>query len=256
MAAAAFGFFMARRCRLFLPDVPLHIIQRGNNRSRCFFRNWDYRLYRQWLGEYAAHCRCAVHAYVLMPNHVHLLVTPGDARGPSQFMQSLGRRYVAYINRTQGRTGTLWEGRYRASPVDSEEYLFQLYRYIELNPVRAGIVDHPSKYPWSSFMHNATGRDDDVISPHPLYTELAPNARDRQAGYRGLLGAALSDEAIALIRDAATAGLPVGPEAFHRRIERELGIRLAAPPGRKPASSPGAEGEQPSLLEYYVSDPN
>jgi putative transposase len=247
---------MARRRRFFLPDTPFHVIQRGNNRSRCFFRDRDYRLYRQWLGEYAAHFGCLVHAYVLMPNHVHLLLTPGDSQGPSQFMQCLGRRYVSYVNRTQERTGTLWEGRFRASPVETEEYLFRLYRYIELNPVRAGMVDHPSHYPWSSFLHNATGREDDVVTAHPHYDQLAPTERERRAAYRGLFDEPLSDELLGLIRDSAVAGLPIGNPAFHRRIERIFGIRLTTPPGRKTSSLPGKEGEQGSLLEYYVSDPN
>jgi putative transposase len=247
---------VARRPRLFLPEIPFHVIQRGNNRSRCFFRDRDYHLYRQWLGEYAAHCRCAIHAYVLMPNHVHLLVTPSDSQGTSRMMQSLGRRYVAYVNRTRERTGTLWEGRFRASAVETGEHLFRLYRYIELNPVRAGMVDHPSQYPWSSFPHNAMGLHDDLLTSHPLYGELAQEKFDRQAAYRRLFDEPLGDDCLALIRESAVAGLPVGTVAFHRRIEKAFGIRLTAPPGRKALSIAGTVDEHQSVLEYYVSDPN
>ena len=246
---------MARRPRLFLPDIPFHVIQRGNNRSRCFLRDWDYRLYRQWLGEYAAHFRCAIHAYVLMPNHVHLLITPGDSQGPSQFMQSLGRRYVSYLNRTHARTGTLWEGRFRASPVETEEYLFQLYRYIELNPVRAGIVQHPSQYAWSSFMHNSAGLHDEVVSAHPLYGALAANERDRQAAYRGLFGDGISEATLELIRRAAVAGLPVGNPDFQHRIEKAFGIRLTSPPGRQRPPPIGPTEGQLLPGDCYVSDP-
>jgi putative transposase len=246
---------MARRPRLFLPDIPFHVIQRGNNRSRCFLREADYRAYRQWLADYAAHFRCAIHAYVLMPNHVHLLITPGDAQGPSRFMQSLGRRYVAYVNRVHQRTGTLWEARFRASPVETEAYLFRLYRYIELNPVRAGIVAHPSQYPWSSHSHNGAGRHDPVVKAHPLYLELARDEGDRLAAYRGLFGEPLGEDCLALIRAAAVAGLPVGSAGFHRQIEKTFGIRLAAPPGRQRPSSPATTEAQVLLADNYDSDP-
>ena len=137
---------MARLPRYHLPDQALHVIQRGNNREAIFFAEADYDCYRGWLADAAAAYGCAIHAYVLMTNHVHLLVTPRRADSLPRTMQSLGRRYVGHINATYRRTGTLWEGRYRAAPIDSEAYFLACCRYIELNPVRAGMVRHPRDY--------------------------------------------------------------------------------------------------------------
>lgn len=149
---------MPRLLRYALPDVPQHIIQRGNNRQPVFFHADDYRFYLVCLQEAAATQGSAVHAYVLMTNHVHVLLTPRWPTSIAKVMQSLGRRYVQYINTTYHRTGTLWEGRYRASLVDAEPYLLACYRYIELNPVRAGMVQHPEEYPWSSYRWHALGQ--------------------------------------------------------------------------------------------------
>ena len=148
---------MARLGRYLLPEQPLHVIQRGNNRAPIFFGVEDYARYRAWLAAAAAEYGCAIHAYVLMTNHVHLLVTPRQAESLPRAMQSLGRRYVRYVNAAYHRTGTLWEGRYRAAPIDSEAYLLACSRYIELNPVRAGMVRHPRDYRWSSWHANAQG---------------------------------------------------------------------------------------------------
>jgi putative transposase len=146
---------MARLGRYFLPDQPLHVIQRGNNREAIFFAENDYGCYRDWLAAAAAEYGCAIHAYVLMTNHVHLLVTPRAAQSLPRTMQSLGRRYVRHINTRYRRTGTLWEGRYRAAPIDSEAYFLACCRYIELNPVRARMVRHPRDYAWSSYHAHA-----------------------------------------------------------------------------------------------------
>ena len=135
---------MPRRPRVVLPNVPLHLIQRGNNRQACFYADDDYRFYLEWLETYAREAGCAVHAYVLMTNHVHLLLTSSTAGGAGAMMKRLGQRYVQYVNRTYRRSGTLWEGRYRSSLVLEDDYLLACYRYIELNPVRAGIVEHPA----------------------------------------------------------------------------------------------------------------
>lgn len=142
---------MPRRPRLALPGIPLHLIQRGNNRQACFFAEDDYRIYLDWLTEYASKSGCRVHAYVLMTNHVHLLVSADSTTAPGALMKALGQRYVQYVNRTYLRSGTLWEGRYRSCPVDQEAYLLACQRYIELNPVRAAMVRHPADYPWSSY---------------------------------------------------------------------------------------------------------
>lgn len=137
---------MPRRARLLLPNVPLHVIQRGNNRQACFFADDDYRRYLDWLEEYAGKCGCRVHAYVLMTNHVHLLLSADSAGGVGALMKALGQRYVQYINRTYRRSGTLWEGRFRSCLTQDETYLLACQRYIELNPVRAAMVAHPAEY--------------------------------------------------------------------------------------------------------------
>jgi putative transposase len=142
-------FPMPRKPRMYLADVPSHIVQRGNDREACFFEQDNYRFYLQCLGEACRRYAVSLHAYVLMTNHVHLLMTPSTAEGVSRVMQLVGNRYVQYINRSYGRTGTLWEGRHRSSLVDAEHYLLRCYRYIELNPVRAKIVSHPGEYRWS-----------------------------------------------------------------------------------------------------------
>ena len=160
---------MPRRPRLELAGVPLHIIQRGNNRSACFFADDDYRFYLEHLGQACIHQGIELHAYVLMTNHVHLLMTPEDQEGISRVMQSIGRRYVQYINKAYQRCGTLWESRHKASLVDAERYLLCCYRYIELNPVAANMVEHPGDYPWSSYCHNAFGHKNQIITQHDLY---------------------------------------------------------------------------------------
>jgi len=150
---------MARLPRLYVPGCAHHIIQRGNNRQACFFDDLDYAFYLDKLKEASKKYRVSIHAFVLMTNHVHLLATPNDQYGISKMMQSLGRRYVGYVNATYQRTGTLWEGRYKSTLVDSEDYLLTVSRYIELNPVRADMVDHPAEYPWSSYRGNSMGKE-------------------------------------------------------------------------------------------------
>jgi len=146
---------MPRKPRMYLAGVPCHVVQRGNNRDACFFTDDDYQLYRETLRDACRSYRVDVHAYVLMTNHVHLLMTPQTIEGISRVMQSLGRRYVQYVNRSYQRVGTLWESRHKASLVDAKNYLLACYRYIELNPVAAGMVEHPGDYRWSSFTCNA-----------------------------------------------------------------------------------------------------
>ena len=148
---------MPRRPRIIIPNIPVHIIQRGNNKQACFFADEDYLLYLEWLKEYAQRSRCEIHSYVLMTNHVHLLLTPKKIHSTGDLMKRLGQRYVQYINRTYNRSGTLWEGRFRSSIIQQEEYLFTCKRYIEMNPVRAEMVDHPGEYLWSSYRVNGQG---------------------------------------------------------------------------------------------------
>jgi putative transposase len=242
---------MSRRPRLFLPETPFHVIQRGNNRMPCFFGEGDYRYYRHWLRELADHYNCAIHAYVLMTNHVHLLLTPGDRQGPSRLMQFLGLHYVTHVNRTQGRVGTLWQGRFRASPVETDSYLARLYQYIELNPVRAGLVRDPIDYPWSSFRRNALGISDEVVTEHPVYTRLGSTDEARQDAYRRWFSTGLADDTLDLIRKAAIAGLPIGSAPFQSAIEQALGAPLTYPRGRRKRPNSGQ-----TRNTYFGSDPN
>jgi putative transposase len=208
-----------RKPRLILPGVPQHVIQRGNNREPCFFAESDYRRYLDDLQTSAGKRSCRIHAYVLMTNHVHLLVTPLQGQGIATMMQSLGRRYVYYINQTHRRTGTLWEGRYKASLVDSDAYLLTCMRYIELNPVRAGMVRHADEYPWSSYGANAQGRTDALLSPHPLYTALGVTAAERQQVYREFFGCHMVDTLLQEIRDALNHELVLGRSLFKDKVE-------------------------------------
>ena len=175
---------MPRHPRYFLPGQPLHLIQRGNNREATFFHDDDYGRYRTWLAEAAGEYGCAVHGYVLMTNHVHLLLTPQDEESVPRTMQSLGRRYVRYANAAYGRTGTLWEGRYRAAPIDSDEYFFSCCAYIELNPVRARMVSHPRLYRWSSYRAHAEGKADPLADEPEIFRRLGRTGAERQECYR------------------------------------------------------------------------
>ncbi len=160
---------MPRRPRIVIPQMPLHVIQRGNNRQACFFADEDYRRYLDWLREYAGELGCDIHAYVLTTNHVHLLLTPREADSVGRLMKRLGQRYVQYVNRVYQRSGTLWEGRFKSCLTQEEQYVLGCYRYIELNPVRAGMVEHPADYPWTSYRINAQNEKSELVTPHPLY---------------------------------------------------------------------------------------
>jgi putative transposase len=238
---------MARLGRYFLPDQPLHVIQRGNNREAIFFRPDDYARYRDWLAEAAGSYGCAIHAYVMMTNHVHLLVTPLAADSLPRTMQSLGRRYVRYVNAAYRRTGTLWEGRYRAAPIDEEAYFLACCRYIELNPVRARMVRHPRDYRWSSYRAHAQGADDLLLANHDLYDRLGRGAVARQEAYRDLFRSALDEGFVEGLRAATNGGWALGDARFKRQIAKALGRRVAPlPRGRPPKQKP--ERRQQNLL--------
>jgi putative transposase len=187
---------MPRRPRILQPDFPLHIVQRGINREPCFFAEEDYQCYLHWLEEAARDCGCAVHAYALMTNHVHVLLTPSRPGAPARLMQSLGRRYVQYVNRQYRRTGSLWEGRYKSSVLEAESYLLACMRYIELNPVRAAMVADPGGYRWSSYRANGLGQTDAWLTPHPLYLGLDIEPASRCSAYRALFRPQLDADAI------------------------------------------------------------
>jgi putative transposase len=232
---------MPRPARYPLPEVPQHVIQRGNNRQPVFFHEDDYRFYLACLTEAAATHATAVHAYVLMTNHVHLLMTPLRTDSIAKVMQSIGRRYVHYINMTYQRTGTLWEGRYRASLVEAEPYLVACYRYIELNPARAGMVQDPAEYAWSSYRWHALGHPDAVITDHALYLALGNTLQERHMSYRALCQDHLHAGMLQEIRVALHQGRVLGTERFKDSIEAVLARRVR--PGkagrpRKPLSPP------------------
>ena len=239
---------MARKPRFNLPGIPQHVIQRGNNRDPCVLGEQDHQRYLADLHEALTRNDCRLHAYVLMTNHVHLLVTPMADHGVSHLMQDVGRKYVRYVNHTYGRSGTLWEGRFKASLVDSEAYLLVCMRYIELNPVRAAMVEHPGAYRWSSYGQNAYGRSDRLLSSHPLYTALGLDAPRRQEAYRELfrhhIDAALTHE----IQEAVNQELVLGRDRFKERIE-EMTTRQTRP--RKTGRSPNL-GVAEATADYYV----
>ncbi|MFH0341894.1 MAG: transposase [Chromatiales bacterium] len=216
---------MPRKLRMYLAGVPCHVVQRGNNRCATFFDGTDYRHYLSCLLEASKRYRVSVHAYVLMTNHVHLLMTPSDAIGVSRLMQSLGRRYVQYINYQFRRSGTLWEGRHKASLVQAERYLLTCYRYIEFNPVRAAMVYHPGEYRWSSYRWHAYGEPDPVVCDHHIYNALGMDVSSRQQCYRDLFAAALDPLEVHAIRQASSFSMPLGNERFREEVEEALGRR-------------------------------
>ncbi|MGP1680618.1 MAG: transposase [Burkholderiales bacterium] len=225
---------MPRRPRVHLDGVPLHIVQRGHNREPCFFAEEDYLSYLHWLGEALGEAECALHAYVLMTNHVHLLLTPKKAEAVPRLIISLGRRYVQYINRSYRRTGTLWDSRYKSSAVEAEAYLLVCQRYIELNPVRAAMIEDPAHYRWSSYRANALGQTDARVTSHALYRSLGRTERERQAAYRALFRAQLDRAAIDDIRLALNQSQPLGNERFYAKIEQMTGARREARPRGRP----------------------
>ena len=216
---------MPRRPRILLPDYPLHIVQRGINREPCFFAEEDYQCYLHWLEEAARDCGCAIHAYVLMTNHVHVLLTPTASGAPARLMQSLGRRYVQYANRYYRRTGSLWEGRYKSSVVQAESYLLACMRYIELNPVRAAMVVDPGGYRWSSYRANGLGQPDARLTPHPLYLGLDVEPASRCNAYRALFRPQLDADEASEVREALRLGMPLGSERFAETLCARQGIR-------------------------------
>jgi putative transposase len=231
---------MPRRARHYVAGLPYHLVQRGNNRQACFMGPADYRRYLELWEEASRRYGVAVHAYCLMTNHVHFLATPAEADSLSRATRVVGSRYAQYINRTYRRTGTLWEGRHRASLVQSGRYLLACYRYIELNPVRAGMVSQPGDYPWSSHGQNARG-EDGWLQPHPDYLALGRDEAGRLQAYWGLVAAGLNANDLTHLRRATQYCQPVGDEAFRRRVEREYGIRLGQTRRGRPAI--GAKGE-------------
>ena len=231
---------MPRKARIRHAGVPQHVIQRGNNRTACFFADADYRIYLDSLMEGSARYGCDIHAYVLMTNHVHLLVTPETEESLPRMMRYLGSRYVQYVNHVYRRSGTLWEGRYKSSLVDTEGYLLTCYRYIELNPVRAGMVGDASDYKWSSYRSHALGQGNELIQDHPCYLALGATDQSRQAAYQALFRHQMDEALLTEIRNSVNSGTALGSERFKDEIEAALSrsVRLGQPgrPRKKAAS--------------------
>jgi len=210
---------MARQSRFVLPGHPQHVIQRGNNRSEIFIAEEDYQFYLEKIQDGCKKYGCDIHAYVLMTNHVHLLLTLHMENAIGKLMQYIGRYYVQYFNYQYRRTGTLWEGRYKATLIDSEQYLLTCYRYIELNPVRAGMVEHPGDYPWSSFACNAMGESDDVVVPHELYLRLGKDRSAMREAYVELFERELGEKTLSEIRQATNRSWLLGSDQFCESIK-------------------------------------
>jgi putative transposase len=229
---------MPRRPRIAVANIPWHIVQRGHNRDDCFFADEDYMYYLDQLQRLLPAHDCALHAYVLMTNHVHLLLTPKTETGAGALMKSLSQRYVQYVNKTHARSGTVWEGRYRSSLVQSETYVLACYRYIELNPVRAGMTKHPGDYRWSSFGQNALGHPPreltdetgkkfpNLITPQREYRLLGEEGGARRAAYKALFRTKMDEATTKDITAKVLGGYVLGNERFARKIAATVGRRV------------------------------
>jgi putative transposase len=240
---------MARHPRLIVPGVALHVYQRGNDGQACFREESDRWVYLSSLGEYAKRWQCALHAYCLMTNHVHLMLTPAHEDGPALLMRDLGRLYVRYFNDRHSRTGSLWEGRFHSCLIDSARYALGCQRYIDLNPVRAGMVPSAAAYPWSSYAGHSGMRKDPLLTPHAEFLALSDEESRRSAAYVALCREAQDPDFLAAIRDATFGGLPlVGDELKSRLVAR--GVRFErAKPGRRPEA---ASTDAPPSLELAL----
>jgi putative transposase len=229
---------MPRHARFTLAGIALHIVARGHNRAPCFRVDADRERYLHELAEAASRYDCAIHAYCLMTNHVHLLATPTSASSAARMMKDVGQRHTQYFNYRYERIGTLWEGRFRSSLVQSSRYALACYRYIESNPVRAGMVDRPDAYRWSSYAVNGLGRACDWLRMHAEYESLGADERTRRAAYRSLFTTAeTQEEGIERIRRAVNGGFVLGDAAFEREVARKLGRRVVAGRAGRPATA-------------------
>lgn len=229
---------MARLPRLTLPGYPHHIIQRGNNRQAIFATSGDYEVLLSMFQEHASKSGVAIHAYVLMSNHFHLLATPDTVEGIPSMMQSVGRRYVRHFNQQQGRTGTLWEGRYKSTLIQAEKYLLACMVYIDLNPVRAGMVQDAAEYPWSSHSHYIGRRTDRLITPHALYWELGNTPFAREAAYAELVRSGISMQQQSALTDSAMRGWALGQDDYVAELQRRTERRVVKARAGRPLLNP------------------
>lgn len=228
---------MARLPRYSIINQTQHIIQQGRDEQQIFFEDQDYQYFHDCLDAAAYNYKLKVHAYVLMPNHVHILATPVNTNSISRVTQSVGRNYVQYFNECYGGSGTLWEGRYRATIVDSKQYLLACSRYIELNPVRNRLVKKPADYRWSSYAHNALGKTDEMITVHREYLQLGGDDKSRVKAYRAMLRQNPGAEMVQQITDATVKGWVLGDSKFARKIEKLSGRRATQLPKGRPKGS-------------------
>jgi putative transposase len=240
---------MPRQARLVLPGIAAHVIQRGNNKAACFRTTSDYQVYLLHLHELSKKLGCLIHAYCLMTNHVHLLLTPPSADACISLMRNLGQRYVQYFNKSHHRTGTLWEGRFRSCVTESSRYVLACYRYIEMNPVRAGMVNAPAEYEWSSFRINSGDRTgSSLISPHVEFVALGHDEAGRFASYKNLFQEEVAPSALRAIRDATNGGYPLGSDSFKASLGAMAPRRLErGRPGRPSKAQSTEEGEFPEF---------
>ena len=239
---------MGRHARLVVPDVALHAVQRGNNRQDCFHHATDRLVYLSMLSDAARLRQCAIHAYCLMSNHIHLLFTPPHEQACSLMMRDLGRDYAAYFNRRYERTGSLWERPFKSCLVDCAAYVLACYRYIERNPVRAHMVKQPGDHPWSSYAGNAALRHDSLLTPHPEYAALGLDADSRRRNYAGLLADTDEDTFLSAMREATDAGYPLIGDRLKAKLEKE-GARLTrSKPGPREAPAAVHDDESGELV--------
>lgn len=235
---------MARLPRLVVPHQPHHVIQHGNDRQLIFRDADDHLAFLKWMREAARHFKVAIHAYALMPNHLHLLATPSDSLGLGRMMQWIGRHYVPYFNQKYDRTGTLWQGRYKATVIDSERYFLICSAFIELNPVRAGLASTPEEYAWSSYAHHIGTKSDPVVTDHALYWGLGNTPFGREAAYKSLLEQGLSAQEIRTVTEATSKGWALGSDRFKAQLEKSVKRRVQpARRGRPPkVPTPSSHG--------------
>ncbi|RJX30160.1 MAG: transposase [Oxalobacter sp.] len=222
---------MVRVSRIVVPDLPHHLIQRGNDRQPIFRDEEDFRAFYAWLREASKRFKVAIHAYVLMANHFHLLATPSDERGLALMMQWVGRFYVPYFNKKYDRTGTLWQGRFRTSLIETDQYFLACSRYIEMNPVRAGLVATPSDYRWSSYAHHVGDKPDSLIADHALYWALGNTPFEREAAYARFVQQAAPQLELDSLRSAVRKGVTLGSDQFKRQLEKRM--KRSIVPGKR-----------------------
>lgn len=236
---------MARLPRLVVAQQPHHILQQGNNRQPIFCDSDDYAAFLGWLRDAARQFKVAVHAYVLMSNHFHLLATPADEEGLGRMMQWVGRHYVPYFNRKHGHVGTLWQGRFKASVIEAPRYLLTCYRYLDSNPVRVGLATNAAQYPWSSCAHHVGSRVDPLITDHPLYWSLGNTPFEREAQYKALLEQELPPEQIALLNATLLKGWVLGDPGFQQSLAQQVNRRVAPAKRGRPRKEPAPPAVAP-----------